>query len=86
MDHAHGTVFSVYAAQKGQRDGVVAAEGDDARKSLAFLREAGLFGIGERRAREDYVVTFLDLLEGVGIVIPLMHQRLRSFSDSRIFQ
>ena len=64
---------------------MVAAEGDDARKSLAFLREAGLSSIGERRAREDYVVAFFDLLEGVGVVIPLIHQRPRSFSDSRIF-
>ena len=68
VDDADGTVGAVDAAEQGERDGVVASEGDDSWESLAVLGRAGLVGVGVRFAAEDAVVAFFDLVEGVGIV------------------
>lgn len=69
VDHANGAVGAVDGAQQGQGDGVVAAEGDDTRQGLAVLGRAGLVGVGLGLAAQDGVVAFLDLVEGVGVVV-----------------
>lgn len=71
MDDADGAVFTVDAAEQGQRDGVVTAEGNDTGKSLAPLGETLHVGIGGRLARQDAVVALLDLLDRPGIVVPI---------------
>jgi len=69
------TVGAVHAAEQRQRDGVVTAQRDHTREGLAFLRGAWSRGIGGRLAHEDAVVAFLDLVDGVGIVVAMNHTR-----------
>jgi len=65
-----GPVSAVDGPQQGKGDGVVAAQGDDARERLALQRGALLVGVRLGRAGEDAVVAFLDLVEGKGVVVP----------------
>ena len=67
--NADGTVGLVDGAEKGKRDGVVAAEGYDAGECPFVLGWADLFGIGGGCAHEEVVVTVLDLLDCVDVVI-----------------
>ncbi len=70
VDDRDGAVGAVDGAQQRQGDGVVAAEGDDARERLAVLGWALLPGVRLGRAREDVIVPLFDLVEGVGVVVP----------------
>ncbi len=68
---ANRAVAAVDAAQQRQRDGVVAAERDDARQRAVALGQARL---GRRRvwlAREQRVVALFDLPYGVHIVVSI---------------
>lgn len=76
VDDRDGPVGAVDGAQQRQGDGVVAAEGDDARERLAELGRARLLGVRLGRAREDVVVPLFDLVEGVGVVVPGLCQWL----------
>lgn len=69
VDHGNRPVRAVDGPQQRQGDGVVTAHRDDARKRLAFLREADLVRIGGRVARENAVVALLDLVESPGVVV-----------------
>ena len=52
-----------------ERDGVVAAESDEAGKGFAGLGVPGDIGIGRGGAGEEGVVAVFDLVEGVGVVV-----------------
>lgn len=69
VDHADWAVCFVDAAQQGEGDGVVAAQSDDSRECLAGFANAGLFGRRVWRACQERVVTFLDLLQGVVVIV-----------------
>lgn len=66
---ADGTVGLVDGAEERERDGVVAAEGYDARECPFVLGWADLLGIGGGCAGEEAVVALLDLLDCVGVVV-----------------
>lgn len=70
MDYRNGPVGTVDGAQKWESDGVVAAEGDDARQHLATFGRAKLVGIGHRRSRQQLVVAVFNLLKSPCIIIP----------------
>lgn len=74
MDDRHRPIRPVDTPQQGEGDGVVTAEGDDARKCLASLGKTLLVGIGEGLAHQDAVVAFLDLLDGPGVVVSVVRQ------------
>ncbi len=85
MDDADGAVRLGHGAQQRQRDGVVAAERDDARQRPALAPAAAVDAVVAGRgrpleavlqprvrlgrAREHGVVPALDLLDGVGVVV-----------------
>lgn len=71
VHYRHGAVCAVDGAQQRQGDGVVAAEGDDARQGLALLGWAGLVRVGCWIAREDAVVALLDLVKRPAVVVPV---------------
>ena len=48
---------------------MVPAEGYDAGEGLLVFGWAGFFCVGGRRAREEAVVAFFDLLDCVGVVV-----------------
>lgn len=75
MNHADGTVFTVYAPQKRQSDGVITTQSDHAGKSLASLRIAFRLGIRMRRTRQDRIVALFHLLDGIRIVVPAARDR-----------
>lgn len=62
-------VFLVHRAEERKSDGVVTTKGDDARKCLALLGGTKSLGVGVGSAGKDGVVAFLNLLEGVGVVV-----------------
>ena len=70
VDHADGAVGLVHAAHERERDGVVAAERDDARQRRALDRGPGPVRVGRRLAEEDRAVAVLDLLDGVLVIVP----------------
>ena len=69
VDDGDGAVGLVDAAQQGEGDAVVAAEGDEAGEGGAGFGETGEAGVGVGFAREEGVVAGFDLLEGVGVVV-----------------
>lgn len=69
VDDGDRPVGAVDGPQQGEGDGVVAAEGDDARERLALDGRAALVGVGRRGAGEDAVVAVFDLLERPGVVV-----------------
>lgn len=69
VNHGHGAVCAVDGTEQRQGDGVVSAEGDDARKSLALDRGAPLVRVRDGGAGEDVEVSLLNLTEGKGVVI-----------------
>lgn len=70
MDDGHGPVLTVDGPQQGQRYGVVPAQGDDPGQRPAPLGRADLVGGGGRRAGEDAVMAFFNLVECPGVVVP----------------
>jgi hypothetical protein len=70
VDYGHGTVSTVDRLQQRKGDGVVAAEGDDTGQGLAALGRSFLVRVGGGSAREDVVVSLLDLVESEGVVVP----------------
>lgn len=48
---------------------MVTAKSDQTGQCLALLRWTGLLSIGVRRAAQEKVVTFFDLLQRIGVVI-----------------
>ena len=71
VDDADGAVGAVDAPEEGERDGVVAAEGDDAGEGFAVFGGAGLVGVGGGFAGQEGVVAFFDLFDGVRVVISI---------------
>ena len=69
VDDADGAVGFVDAAEEGERDGVVAAEGDEAGEGFSLEGEALFVSVGVRRAHEQAVVAVFDLLDCIGIVV-----------------
>ena len=70
VEYGDGAVDAVDGAEQGERDSVVAAERDQPWVRLAGLgEEAGGAGVGVGGAREEEVVAFFDLLDGVGVVV-----------------
>lgn len=69
VDDADGAVGAVHASQEREGDGVVASEGDDSRECLSILARPFLFRVRSRRAAQDGIVAFLNLFEGVGVVV-----------------
>jgi hypothetical protein len=69
VDDRDGAVGTVDGPQQRQGYGVVASEGDDSGQGLAVLRRAFLLGVGLGGTREDAVVPFFDLVEGIGVVV-----------------
>ena len=69
MDDGDGAVGAVDAAQEGERDRVVAAEGDDAWEGAAGFAGAGEVRVCAGGAGEEGVVALFDLLDGVGVVV-----------------
>jgi hypothetical protein len=70
VDDGDGAVGAGDAAEEREGDGVVAAEGDDAGEGLALEGWALPVGVGRGRPAQDAVVAVLDLLDGVGVVVP----------------
>ena len=75
VDDRDRTVGTIHAAEQRQCDGVVAAQRDHTREGLALLRRARSRGIGGWLAHEDAVVAFLDLVDGVGVVVAIHHTK-----------
>jgi hypothetical protein len=71
VDYRHGAIGAVDGAEQRQGDGVVTTERDDAGQGLAVLGRTFLPGVGLGRAGKEGVVAFLDLVEGVGVVVPV---------------
>lgn len=69
VHHRHRPVRPPHAAQQRQRDGVVAAQRDQPRQRAPRGREAARARRRGRRARQQRVVAFFDLLDGVGVVV-----------------
>lgn len=69
VNDGDGAIRPVNGTQQGERDGVVAAERNDARKGLALLRRSSLIGVGGGTPREDVEVALLDLVQGPSIII-----------------
>ena len=69
VDDSDRAICTVHAAKKRKGDGVVAAQGDDTRESLALLRRTRCTGVGGRLTHEDAVVALLDLMNSPGIVV-----------------
>lgn len=59
---------------------MVAAEGDDAGQSFAVLSRPFLLRIRGRGAAEDRVVSFFDLLEGIGVIVARIQMLLSAIS------
>lgn len=69
MNYANGAVGFVDGAEEGQRDGVVAAEGDDAWEGFLSERGAGEGGGGHGCSHQEGIVAIFDLLDCVGVVV-----------------
>ena len=69
VDHSDWTVGSIQAAQDGEGDCVITAQGDDPGQRAAVLGEALLVGIAEGRLGEHDIVTFFDLANCPFVVI-----------------
>jgi hypothetical protein len=69
VNNRHRTVSTINRPQQGEGDGMVASQGDDPRQRLAVLGRAGLLGVCLGGPGEDAVVAFLDLVQGVGVVV-----------------
>lgn len=69
VNNGDGSVGFVDRAKERKGDGVIAAEGNDARKGLFLERGPRGRGSGEGWAHEESVVAVFNLLDGVGIVI-----------------
>src|SRR5690349_16949082 len=69
MNDTNRAVGSVHAAEERKRDRVVATKGDYSWKSFAMLRDPLFVRIGKRITHQQAVVTFFNLLEGIGIII-----------------
>ena len=78
VNDADGSVGFGDGAEEGQCDGVVSAEGYDAREGLFVFGRADLVRIRGRCAHEKAVVPFFDLLDCVGIVVARMCQSIGS--------
>jgi len=70
VDDGDGAVGARDTAEERESDGVVTAEGDDAGEGLALQGWALLVGVGGWSSAQDAVVAVLDLLDGVGVVVP----------------
>jgi hypothetical protein len=81
VDHSDWTVSTVHGAQDGERDGVVAAHGDDTWEGLAFFRQPGFFGVGGGLAHEDAVVAFFDLVDGPVRVVSVVVDQVETSGD-----
>ena len=66
---ADGTVGLVDGAEQGERDSMVASEGDEPRQGLSVFCGADFLCISGGGAHEKAVVTFFDLLDRVGVVV-----------------
>lgn len=69
VNNRYRTVGAVDGTQQREGDGVVASQRDDPRQGLAVLGRAFLLSVCLGGAGEDAVVAFLDLVEGVGVVV-----------------
>jgi len=85
-DRSEHIIFSgnvpVDRAQQRQSDCMVATKGDQTRQCLALLGWAGLLSICVRRAAQEKVVAFFDLLQRVGVVISV--GRCKDSTRSRV--
>lgn len=70
VDDSNGSVFAVDGAEEGKGDSVVTSESDHTGECLAVLGRTRLVGVGVGSAAQEQVVALLNLLEGIGIVIP----------------
>jgi len=69
MDHRHRPVGPIDRPQQRQRNRVITPESDDPRKGGLLQRRAGLVGVRLGLPRQDAVVAFFDLAEGVSVVV-----------------
>jgi hypothetical protein len=76
VNDADRTVFPVDGAKQRKSDCMVATKRDDTRERLALLRRTLGLRIGLWCTRKDAVVAVLDLLDGIGIVVPMEHCQL----------
>ena len=83
MDDRDGAIGAVDGSQEGEGDGVVAAEGDDSGQGLAEEGGALLVRVGSWLSREDAVVAFFDLVEGVGVVVSVDVSRCHDGASRR---
>ena len=69
VNDAHGPICLVHAFQKRECDCMVPPQRDDSWKRLPFLRKSFLICTGVRLSHQDAIMAFLDLLDGVRIVV-----------------
>ncbi len=69
MNNTNWAVRFVDGAEEGQRDGVVAAEGDDAWECFLSEGGAGEGGGGHGCSHQEGIVAIFDLLDCVGVVV-----------------
>lgn len=72
VDDTDWPVGTVDATEEWEGDGVVATQSDQTWKCLALLRPSFDMCIGLGRAGEKCVMAFLDLLQGIGIIVTIM--------------
>jgi hypothetical protein len=76
VDYAYWAIRFVDACEQGERDRVISSQCNYPWKRLPLLRKALLFGIRIRLSHEDAVVPFLNLLDGVRIIVSLNDGRV----------
>jgi hypothetical protein len=69
MNDSHRPICTVDGSEERKCNGVVTAEGDDSRQSLALQGWTDLVCICDRRPRQDTVMAFFDLLEGKLVIV-----------------
>lgn len=74
MDNRHRTISTVDRSQERESDGVITAEGDHSGEGLSEQRRALLLGIRLGCSREDAIMALFDLVESIGVVVPVVER------------
>jgi len=69
VDHGHRSIRAIDRAKQRERDGVVTAKSDQTRQGLSIESRSLLVSICRRLAREEVIMSMLDLLERVRVII-----------------
>jgi len=83
VDHRDRAIGTVYGAQEGKSDSVITTKSNDSRESLALLGRTDGLGIGFGSAGEDGVMPFLDLFQGVVVVVAVAGAQYSGHQEAR---